>query len=244
MKRRHLYLVIAFLSVLLTISMILLAVAYRNGSSRNAFDVEIKSDLDTSRCNISAQIARDLRESAMLFIADQSEFADLSRQTVVDFLDHWSTVQPGDFEDGLRGLEKIAVVLEIDSIALRRAGEYMETWDYEDIAVAAHMRDTNFTTADLEFFWRIGNIRHRLNAARVRDDWWNRVALEIIAMPAVSGAGSEADSVESARSGRRTNQLSQIAPGDEAHRLLRCASSLSNPAVILWNSLDVDVGRT
>lgn len=199
MKRRHLHFVIASLSLLLTIALMLLAVTYRNGKSSDTFGIEFKDDPDTSQCNISVQIARDLRDSDILFIADQREFADLSRQTVADFLDHWSSAQPGDFEERLRGLEKIALVLEIDSTELQRASEYMETWDYKDIAVTSHFQDTNFTTADLEFYWRIGNVRHRLTAAKVRDEWWKRVELEIVTMPTILGKGAEVDSINSNR---------------------------------------------
>lgn len=197
MKRRHLHFVIASLSFLLAIAVMLLAVTYRNGKSSNTFGIEFEGVSDTSQCNISAQIVRDLRESDILFIADQKEFADLSRQTITNFLDHWSTAKPVEFEDRLRGVEKIALVLEIDSTGLQRASKYMETWDYVDIAVSSQIHDTSFTTADLEFFWRIGNVRHRLNAAKVRDEWWNRVGLEIMAMPTVSGKGAEVDSVNS-----------------------------------------------
>ncbi len=97
MKRRHLHFVVASLSLLLTIAVLLLAVTYRNGKSSDTFGIEFEGNADTSQCNISAQIARDLRESDMLFIADQAEFADLSRQTVTDFLDHWSAAKPGEF---------------------------------------------------------------------------------------------------------------------------------------------------
>ena len=199
MKRRHLHFVVASLSLLLTIAVLLLAVTYRNGKSSDTFGIEFEGNADTSQCNISAQIARDLRESNMLFIADQAEFADLSRQTVTDFLDHWSSAKGSDFENGLRGLEKITLVLQIDSTALKRANECMETWDYKDIAVPTHMHDTSFTTADLEFYWRIGNVRHRLNAAKVRDEWWKRIEFEIIPMPTLSGKGAEVDSINSNR---------------------------------------------
>lgn len=196
MRRRHLHIVIACLSVLLAIAAILLAVLYRNGSSNSTYDFEIENEIDTSRCNIGAQMARDLSESDILFVADQAQFASQSRLTIVEFLDYWSTAQPGVFEGRLRNLESLTLAMSLDSSALLRANRYMETWDYEDIAVAAQMQDSNFTTADLEFYWRIGNIRHRLSAASVRDERWKRVSLVIVAIPSSRAAmGDEAKSV-------------------------------------------------
>lgn len=199
MKRRHLHFVIASLSLLLTIAVLLLIVTYRNGSSNNSFGIELEDDSDTSRCNINAQIARDLAASDLLFIADQREFPEMCRTTIADFLDYWSEARTDKFDTVLRGLEKITLILNIDSTTLSLAGNYMESWDYRDIAVPMNFSDSAFTTADLEFYWHLGNVQHRLSAARVRDAWWNNVEFKIEPIPNHCGGDFTSDSTNAVR---------------------------------------------
>ena len=194
MKRRHLHFVIASLSLFLAIAVLLLIVTFRNGSSSNSFGIEFGDDADTTRCNINAQIARDLSRSDLLFIADQQEFPELSRLTIADFLDYWSEARTDRFDTVLRGLEKITLILNIDSLTLTHANTYMESWDYRDIAIASNLCDSTFTTADLEFYWRLGNVRHRLSAAKVRDAWWNNAVFELVPMPSHCGGDFQSHS--------------------------------------------------
>ncbi len=113
-------------------------------------------------CNISEFIAALLGGSTILFVGDMAHGQWQYKNAVIDFLDYWSQAPADRFVTQLNGLTDITLVLECDSLQLGRARAYMESWDFAHLADISHICSETFTTAEIEYYWRLGNILHRV----------------------------------------------------------------------------------
>ncbi len=125
----------------------------------------------TNDLNFVVQVNRSTQVST--FLLDQMSsndillFADVAhgqwqpRETVIDFLEAWFQTAT---HESLRHqpVPNLAFVLEIDSLYLFNVLRYMDSGNPEDIIDIPLMGPGIFSTADLEFYWRLGDLRRRI----------------------------------------------------------------------------------
>ncbi len=133
--------------------------------------------VDGESADISRKLIDELATHKVVILADNAHGQWQPRQTVIDFLETWL-----DFtmHDSMQVPRELGLVLEMDSIYLAKAQRYMSAGDPAQILDAALLCSGVFTTADLEFYWRLGDILHRIDLFNVRHQGQTPVRLALI----------------------------------------------------------------
>lgn len=128
---------------------------------------------------VNEYLARQLIKNKVVFIADQQPGEWRCRRTIVDFLDHWSRQAiNGSSNDSLGS---IALILDADSAHVESIHRYIKSWDYAEFRNIHITCKSGFTTADIEFYWRLGNVQHRITDYNLRADSVTRLTFKIVA---------------------------------------------------------------
>ncbi len=163
-------------------------------------------------------LLQKLAANRALFFVDSEPGAWRYREGIVDLLDYWSTTE--DYQQIPDSLRHLVLILESDSLTVANAQSYMESWDFADFTQVSTTCSANFTTADLEFYWRLGNILHRINGINSRHDSTAQLSLTFLAAndspteDSYSHKGYRTDFVELGNlAAKRVCQYSQDNPG-------------------------------
>lgn len=156
--------------------------------SQNAYPKVHELIAKNSTGDINKFLAQQLAENRILFVADQERGVWQYRKAVVDLLDYWSTSV--DTDPALDSLRNITLILQADSLHLVNAQSYMESWDFSDFTDIATAGAEKFATADLEFYWRLGNILHRITGHNRACEPARRLSLSFFAGEETLGTDS------------------------------------------------------
>jgi len=118
---------------------------------------------DRHSTDINRSLFDKLNSSRVLLVADNAHGQWQPRQTIIDLLEYWFRMSIPDSTFASSG-RKLALVLEVDSLYLARALKYGGTGDPRDILTVELMCPGVFTTADMEFFCRLGSLLRRIES--------------------------------------------------------------------------------
>ena len=132
-------------------------------------------------CDVNGFLASLLSQSTIVMIGDMEPGVWRHRDALVEFLDYWSEAPEDSFATSFADLRDLTLVMELDSLQLERARAYMESWDFADLASSGIFCSEQFSSADLEFYLRLGNVLHRVARRNHDSEDTSRVNLTLLA---------------------------------------------------------------
>ena len=120
---------------------------------------------------VDSFIVDELTRNRVVMLGDMAHGQWVPRQTVIDALECWFREVTADSTGQDETPRRMGLVLECDSLMLGQIERYMESGDPHDVIVPSMFYSPQFTTSSMEFYWRLGCLRDRV-------DEFNRAAPE------------------------------------------------------------------
>jgi hypothetical protein len=111
--------------------------------------------------DVNRYLIEKMSANQVLLLADNAHGQWLPRQTVMEFLETWFQTVSGD-SFSVNTHHNLVLVLEADSVGLAKELRYAASHNLEEILHAPAMCSGKFTTASMEFFWRLGDLITRI----------------------------------------------------------------------------------
>lgn len=108
---------------------------------------------------VDSFIVDELTRNRVVMVGDMAHGQWVPRQTVIDALECWFRDVTVDTNSHDHTPRHLALVLESDSLALGKIERYMKSGDPNDVLDLSRLCATQFTTASMEFYWRLGRLR-------------------------------------------------------------------------------------
>jgi|GEM_PF-5175012 len=112
---------------------------------------------------VDSFIVAELTRNRVVMLGDRAHGQWAPRQTVIDALECWFRKVTADSIGQDKTPRRLGLVLECDSLWLGQIERYMESGDPHDIIDLPKLCFPQFTTFGMEFYWRLGRLRDRVN---------------------------------------------------------------------------------
>ncbi|MDX9857932.1 MAG: hypothetical protein RBT76_09090 [candidate division Zixibacteria bacterium] len=127
-----------------------------------------------------AYILDALTRNRVVLLGDNAHGQWQPRETVIDGLLYWFALASADSVVESSIPRDLSLVLELDSLSVGRVEKYMVSGDPSDILTLPLICSGVFTTADLEFFDRLGQLRARVNAFNQKASDDRRISFAVL----------------------------------------------------------------
>ncbi|MCP4685278.1 MAG: hypothetical protein GY867_07495, partial [bacterium] len=118
---------------------------------------------ENARYDVNQFVLEKLEQNRIVMLADAGHGVRLYLQSVIGILNHWLDTNIARAGSGDPICRNVILVLELDSLWVEAVEEYGESNDPDDVLYIGHLATEIFTTAKLEFYLDLGDLRRRID---------------------------------------------------------------------------------
>ncbi|MEE9554830.1 MAG: hypothetical protein V3W18_11075 [candidate division Zixibacteria bacterium] len=164
---------------LITISLILSFISFLFcDTSQNEQSLQQLIEQNSTH-NVNRFILDKFEDNRIVMLADAGHGESLYLQRVISFLNFWVDQIEHPIIENIKVPHNIAMILETDSISINMINKFFNSGDILDVIEFGYMVSEKFTTAKIEFYFDLGQLKTRIDKYNSENTESEKISLRL-----------------------------------------------------------------